>query len=80
MVGEAVSIPKELLKPLRRQCGIPRRILNIAMTEISLDCPGVVAVVGELIAGMAQHVGMSLDAQIGHSNCPLHKTEKAGSG
>jgi len=28
-------------------------------------------------AGMAQHVGMSLDAQICRSNCPLHQTEKA---
>jgi hypothetical protein len=36
------------------------------MPEIRLDRARVVAVVGELVAaGMAQHMGMCLDAQIG---------------
>jgi hypothetical protein len=53
------SISKEFLEPLRRQRGIARRILNIAMPEIRLDRPRVVAIVGQLVAaGVAQHVGM----------------------
>jgi hypothetical protein len=48
------SVSKKFLEPMRRQRGIARRILNIAMPEIRLDRAGVVAVVGELVAaGMA---------------------------
>jgi hypothetical protein len=37
-----------------------------------------VAIVGKLIAaGMAQHVGIGLDAQIGHDNCPLDQPGEA---
>jgi hypothetical protein len=33
------------------------------MTEVSLDCSSVVAVIGELVAaGVPQHVSMGLDA------------------
>ena len=49
------------LEPLRRLRGIACRILNIAMPEIGLDRPRVVAIVGELIAtGMAQHRACAL--------------------
>jgi hypothetical protein len=44
------SIPKKLLKPLRRQRGIARRILDVAMPEIGLDRARVVAIVRQLIA------------------------------
>jgi hypothetical protein len=75
---KAASIPKEFLKPLRRQSGIARRILNIAMPEIGLDRPRVVAIVGELIAtGMAQHVGVRLDAQVGRVGCTLDHAGEA---
>jgi hypothetical protein len=41
------------------------------MPEIRLDRTGVVAIVGELLAAsMAQHMGMSFDAQIGRDDCP----------
>ena len=44
------------------------------MTQIRLDRARVVAIVGELVAaGVAQHVGMRLDAQIGR-----HMREKPG--
>ena len=35
--SSANSIPKKLLKPLRRQGGIAGRILNVAMPEVRLD-------------------------------------------
>jgi hypothetical protein len=48
------------------------------MAQIGLDRPRIAAIVRKLVtAGMTQHVGMSLDAQICRSNCPLHQTEKA---
>jgi hypothetical protein len=56
-------ISKALLEPLRRQGGIARRVLDIAMPEVRLDRAGIVAVVGELVAaGVAEHVGVRLDA------------------
>jgi hypothetical protein len=68
------SISKKFLEPLRRQGGIARRILNIAMPEIRLDRTRIMAVVGELIAaGMPQHVGMmpgsatTFDARLGRA-------------
>jgi hypothetical protein len=72
--GSLLSIPKKLLEPLRRQSGIARRILDVAMPEIGLDRTRVVAVVGELVtAGMPQHVGMmpgsatTFDARLGRA-------------
>jgi hypothetical protein len=60
----ADSVPKKLFKPLRRQGGIARRVLNVAMPEISLDRTRVVTVIGELkAAGVAEHVGVGLDAE-----------------
>ena len=48
------------------------------MAEIGLDRPGVATVIGKLVpAGVPQHVGMSLDAQIRDSNCPLHQAGKS---
>jgi hypothetical protein len=68
------SISKEVLEPLRHQGGIARRVLDVAVSEIGLDRARVVAIVGELVAaGVAQHVGMRLDAQIGR-----HMREKPG--
>ena len=73
------SISKKFLEPLRRQGGIARRVLDIAMPEIGLDRTRVVAIVGELVAaGMAEHVGVRLDAQIGRDGCPLDHAGEAG--
>jgi hypothetical protein len=72
------SISKKFLESLRRQGGVARRILNVAVPEIRLDRAGVVTIVGELVAaGMAQHVGVRLDAQIRDSGCPLDHAGEA---
>jgi hypothetical protein len=50
---------------------IARRVLNVAMPKIGLDCPGIVTIVGELVAaGVAQHVGMRVDAEISSGGWP----------
>ena len=55
-----------LRDPPRRQ-GIARRILNVSMVELRLDRARIVTIVGELVAaGVPQHVGVRLDAQVGH--------------
>ena len=64
---------------MRRQGRIARRVLDIAMPEIGLDSARVVSVVGELVAaGMAQHVGVRLDAQIGRYGYPLDHAGETG--
>jgi hypothetical protein len=69
-LAKANSISEKFLEPLRRQSRIARRILNIAVAEIGLDRARVMAIVGELVAaGMTEHVGVGLDAQIGRGGC-----------
>ena len=75
----ADSVAKEFLKPLRRQGSIACRILNVAVTEISLDRTCVVAIIGQLVAaGVAEHVGMRLDPEISRDGCPLNHAREAG--
>jgi hypothetical protein len=66
-VGESESrrrrsgalVPPETLEPIRRQRRIPRRILDIAMPQVSLERPCIASVIGKLVAaGVAQHVSV----------------------
>ncbi len=55
------SLPPEIPKPVRRQGRIDCRARDRAMTEPSLNRPGVVPLVGEgITAGVAKHVRVSL--------------------
>jgi hypothetical protein len=63
----ARSVPPEILEALRRQIRVARGVLDNAMPEILLDCPGVLSVVRELVSGsMTQHVWVDgeLDARV----------------
>ena len=49
------------------------------MPEIGLDRTRVVAIVGKFVAaGMAQHVSVRLDAQIGRGGRPFDQAGEAG--
>ena len=73
----ADSVPKEFLEPVRRQSGVTRGVLNVAVTQIRLDRTRVVANGGELIAA-GTAVGLSLDARIGRRRCPFdHAADRA---
>ena len=62
--AEAVSTPTAP-EPHWRQFGIAHHVLKILMAEIGLQRTRVVPVIGELVtAGVAQHVGMSLDFRL----------------
>jgi hypothetical protein len=53
----------EILEPIRRQRGVARGVLDIAVPQVGLQRSGVVAVIRELVpTAMAEHVGVSLDA------------------
>src|ERR1035437_2017604 len=61
--------------------GVPNRVLDIFVSEIMLDCAGVVAIVGELVAaGMAQHVRMNLEREAGLDAQPCDHPTKAADG
>jgi hypothetical protein len=67
------SIPKEFLEMLRRQRRIARRVLDIAMPEVSPGSHGVVAIVGELVAaGMAEHVSIRPSACRQHPSVEVY--------
>ena len=74
------SRPPEILEPIRGQGGIDRRRCNRPMPEPSLNCPGVVPLVGERIAaGMAKHMGVRLQFEAGASGRTLdHPGEARG--
>jgi hypothetical protein len=79
VAGPGGSISKKLLEPLRRQRRVARRILNVAMPEVGLDRPRVVAVVGELIAaGVAEHVGVNFDTEASLEARALDHAREAG--
>ena len=58
--------PPQLLKPCGVSRGVAHGVLNVPVPQIVLNEPGVRALVGEgKAAGMAQHVGMHGDGQLG---------------
>ena len=62
--GNARVLPPKILEPRRRQFCVPDRVLDIAMAQLSLHRPSIVALVGKRIAtGVAQHVRVSLQPE-----------------
>lgn len=53
MPAKAVSVPPEILEPVRSQVCVASSVLNIAMPEVLLDRSGVLSVVGQLIKPIA---------------------------
>jgi hypothetical protein len=50
----------------RGHLGVANRVLDVAMAEVVLQCAGVLAVVGEVVAaGVAQHGRMNGEGQAG---------------
>lgn len=53
-------IPPKILKPIRRQLGIPHRMLNVLMPQVMLNRPRILPIVRQLKpASMAKHVWVS---------------------
>jgi len=55
-----------MLKAIRSQVGVPRGVLDVAMPEVMLNRPCVVAVVRQFVAGrMAEHMRMNREPDAG---------------
>ena len=53
------SVVPEPVEPVRRELGVPDRVLDVFVSQVMLDRSSVVAIIGELEpTSMAQHVGM----------------------
>jgi hypothetical protein len=62
--GPRPSIPPEISKAVGRQGRVAHGRGNRAVTEIMLDRPCVVPIIGELVAaGMSQHVGVDQERE-----------------
>jgi hypothetical protein len=49
----SACLAPEILKPRRRQLRVPDRMLNVAVTDVSLDRSGIMSLVGQgITAGM----------------------------
>ena len=74
-------ISPEILKPRWRQRGVPHRVLDVAVSQIGLERPGVVALVGQRVgAGVSQHVRGRIECKPRVGACPLHQSGKPSSG
>jgi hypothetical protein len=71
---DGLLIPPQPLELNRRKLGVADRVPNVLVAEIGLDRPGIGAVVGQLeAAGVAQHVGVDLEAELGGLTCPFNQ-------
>jgi hypothetical protein len=53
----------EVLETIGRQLGVAHCMLDVAVAQVSLQCPGIMPLVGEgEAAGMPQHMRVSLEA------------------
>ena len=67
----------EVLKPAWRQLGVSHRMLDISMAQIGLKGPGIVAFVSQgEAASVPEHVGVSLEAQLGLDTSALDHARK----
>jgi hypothetical protein len=73
------SISPEVLEPRGRQFGVADRVLDVLVAEVSLQGPGIVALVrqGEP-ARMTEHVGMCLEPEPSLHPCPIQHSSEAG--
>ena len=73
-------LPPEVLETSRRQFGVPDRVLDIAMTEISLQSSRIMAGIGQgEAAGMPEHMRMCLEIEAGSIASALDHLGEAGS-
>src|SRR5690349_11215365 len=79
--GLLVFVLPEILEPLRGQLGVARRVLDVAMAEPLLNGSRVVPIVGELkAAGVAQHVRMDREGELGRRADASELLAEAGGG
>ena len=79
MSGETGYSAPQFFEPPWIGCGVPDGVLNVSMSEIILNDPGVGSLVGKReAASMTQHVGMGREGQDGGFAANLQLIRAAG--
>src|SRR3954471_21339929 len=74
-------IIEKTFEPLRREFGVPRRVLDVAVAQPLLQGAGVVAVVVELeAAGVPEHVRVDGKREFGRVADPCEQLPEGGHG
>ena len=69
------SLPPEVLEPVRRQLGVPHRVLDILVSHPGLDSPRIVTGIRQRVpAPMAQHVGVDGESPSKSANKPWRRS------
>jgi hypothetical protein len=76
-----VFLSPEVLEPVRRQLRVANCVLDILVPQIGLQRSCVVSLISQgKAAGVAQHVRVSLETELGSRPGTLHKPGKTGRG
>jgi hypothetical protein len=76
----SLLISPESFEPIRRECSVSRRVLDVLVPKIRLERARIVAVVCQFVAaGVAKHVSMSLDAQLRGKSGPFDHSRESRS-
>src|SRR5262245_40131540 len=72
-------VVQEVLEPIAAELGVANGVLDVLVPEVVLDCPGVLAIIGQLEAGgMPQHVGMHGEVEAGFRPDTGHDLPECG--
>src|SRR5215467_7059748 len=72
------QLAPKILEAVRRHFGVSDRVLDVFVSEVVLESPCVVAIVGELEpTGMAKHVWVDREWHLGGLPDALHKPVEA---
>ena len=68
---DQASVAPEILEPVRRHLGVSNRVHDILVAHVVLQGPGVMPVVGKLVAsGVPEHVRMDREWEFRRFPCP----------
>ena len=76
-MGLPVSVPEQPSEPLRSECGVPDRVLDVGVAKVGLNCPSVHSVIRErleacLLTGpreyFAEPIGRHRGASLGYED------------
>jgi hypothetical protein len=78
--GHSILLLPEAFEPMARELGVARRVLDVAVPKPLLQRPGVMAVVGELVAArVPQHVRVDGEGELGRgADCRQELAEGRG--
>jgi len=78
LASTALALSPEILEPVGRHFRISRGVHDALVTEIMLKRPGIVSIVGELVAaGVPEHVRMDAEWHLGSLTEPLDEPVEA---